>query len=605
LNEAPGSIRTVGSLLLVALAGVFGPPAAAIPIAKDGSPLVPIVVPEDPAPEEKNAAAELALYLGSAVGSPFRVIPENDPAACGAAIHVGPTEFAKSIGFDPARLGPEEWRIRTAEGRLVLAGGRPRGTLYAVSRFLEDEVGVRWWTPSEESVPGRPGLRTGPLDRSGSPAFAYRDFHGLDGPPIFRLHLRLNGSETGLASEWGGRIAFGMHGVHTFDILVPPEAFFDSHPEFFAEREGFRVAERSQLCLSEESLAPFLAERLLEIVRDSGARAERLGHPAPRFYDVSANDWGGKCECARCRAGAERAGSDAGPLLALVNRVAAIVRGEAPEIDVTTLAYTWTFAPPRDIRAEEGVVVRVAGYGVRDQIRPVSDPGNARYRDALERWAAAAPGFWVWDYALPFHDRFALPFPNLRVFGPDLRAYRDLGASGIFVQFDPGLGGEMHDLKVWVLAKLAEDPDRDADALVREFLRGYFGPAARHLRNYVRLTERAADDTKAVIRADAQPADFRFLDVDFLQRASLLFDKAERSVRSDPVRARRVRHARAPLDWAVLAFGPAGTFDRTKVAARLRAAWTEIVKARVPQGQREESLAFVDEALERVRRARP
>ncbi len=483
MSRASRRVPGVRSLPLLAAVFALGAPALAIPIAKEGAPLVPIVVPDECAPEERNAAAELALYLGSAVGSAFRVIPESDPGARGAAIHVGPTAFAKSLGADPARLAPEEWRIRTAEGRLVLAGGRPRGTLYAVSRFLEDEVGVRWWTPSEESVPGRPGLRTGPLDEAGSPVFAYRDFHGLDGPPIFRLHLRLNGSETGLAPEWGGHIAFGMQGVHTFDVLVPPDRFFDSHPEFFAERSGFRVADRSQLCLTEESLAPFLAERVLEIAREARIRAERVGHPPPVLYDVSPNDWGGACECARCRAAVERTGSEAGPLLELVNRVAALVRREDPEIRVTTLAYTWTFDPPRETRAGEGVVVRVAGYGVRDQIRPASDPGNARYRGALERWAALAPGFWVWDYALSFHDRFALPFPNLRTFGPDLRTYRDLGVSGLFVQFDPGLGGELHDLKVWVLAKLAEDPDRDSNALVREFLRGYYGPAARHLRN--------------------------------------------------------------------------------------------------------------------------
>ncbi len=605
MKARPVRIRIVRSLVLAALALGIAAPGFAIPIAKDGRPLVPIVVPDEPAPEERNAAAELALYLGSAVGSEFRVIPESDPGARGAAIHVGPTAFAKSLGADPARLGPEEWRIRTAEGRLVLAGGRPRGTLYAVSRFLEDVVGVRWWSPSEESVPGRPGLRTGPLDRRGSPAFGYRDFHGLDGPPMFRLHLRLNGNETGLAPEWGGRIAFGMHGVHTFEILVPPGEFFDSHPEFFAERAGFRVAERSQLCMTEESLAPFLAQRILAIARESRTRAERSGHPPPRLYDVSPNDWGGRCECARCRAAVERTGSDAGVLLELVNRVASIVRGEMPEIDVTTLAYTWTFAPPRVSRAAEGVVVRVAGYGVRDQIRPASDPGNARYLRALDRWATVAPGFWVWDYALSFHDRFALPFPNLRTFGPDLRAYRDLGAAGLFVQFDAGLGGELHDLKVWVLAKLVEDPERDTDRLVREFLRGYYGPAARHIRTYVRLTERAADEAGAVIRADASPKDFRFLGIDYLERASTLFDKAERSVAADPVRTRRVRHARAPVDWAVLAFAPEGTFDRDRVEARLRMSWKEIVESRVPANLRAETLAAVDEGLRRVRRGRP
>ena len=36
--------------------------------------------------------------------------------------------------------------MRTKGNYLLLAGGRPRGTLYAVNRFLQEQCGVRWWT---------------------------------------------------------------------------------------------------------------------------------------------------------------------------------------------------------------------------------------------------------------------------------------------------------------------------------------------------------------------------------------------------------------------------------------------------------------------------
>ena len=46
-----------------------------------------------------------------------------------------------------------------SEGRdLILAGGRDRGTVYAVYSFLEDVVGCRWWTESASFIPRMPDL---------------------------------------------------------------------------------------------------------------------------------------------------------------------------------------------------------------------------------------------------------------------------------------------------------------------------------------------------------------------------------------------------------------------------------------------------------------
>jgi hypothetical protein len=234
---------------------------------------------------------------------------------------------------------------------------------------------------------------------------------------------------------------------------------------------------------------------------------------------------------------------------------------------------------------------------VRDQIHPAEDPANARYREALEGWARIAPDLWVWDYAVSFHDHYALPLPNLRTFAPDLRAYRDLGVDGLFVQFDFPLGGELHDLKVWVLAKLAEDPERDPAALVREFTNGFYGPAGRHVRRYLRLMEAAADEAGARIAADAEPEDFRWLDDETLGRAAEIFDKAERAARHDAVAVRRVREARAALDWAILRFASEGAFDRRAVAARLRTTWTGLAERRLAPGPRRPVLERIDEVL--------
>ena len=60
--------------------------------------------------------------------------------------------YRVSVAFEEG-LGGEEIRIRT-EKRLPSALGRPsRGVLYAVYQFLEDWMGVRWYSPELEVVP--------------------------------------------------------------------------------------------------------------------------------------------------------------------------------------------------------------------------------------------------------------------------------------------------------------------------------------------------------------------------------------------------------------------------------------------------------------------
>jgi hypothetical protein len=121
-------------------------PASAVTLAKDGQPAVAIVLASDPIPAEQTAVQELAAYLEKATGGKFTVIAESEAPERSPAIDVGPTVLAKRHGMDAAGWGPEQWAMRTVGDNLLLVGGRPRGTLYAVYRFLEDAVGVRWWS---------------------------------------------------------------------------------------------------------------------------------------------------------------------------------------------------------------------------------------------------------------------------------------------------------------------------------------------------------------------------------------------------------------------------------------------------------------------------
>jgi len=63
-------------------------------------------------------------------------------------------------GFSTEGLGADGIVIRSKGNDLILAGGRPRGTLYAVYTFLEDVVGCRWWSSKVSTIPKKTAINT-------------------------------------------------------------------------------------------------------------------------------------------------------------------------------------------------------------------------------------------------------------------------------------------------------------------------------------------------------------------------------------------------------------------------------------------------------------
>jgi hypothetical protein len=84
-----------------------------------------IVQSARPTEAEAFAADELAGFLRRVTGKESLRAAEPGFGG-GPAIYVGQTDFAARRGVDFARLDPEEWVIRSADGALILSGGRPR-----------------------------------------------------------------------------------------------------------------------------------------------------------------------------------------------------------------------------------------------------------------------------------------------------------------------------------------------------------------------------------------------------------------------------------------------------------------------------------------------
>ncbi len=519
--------------------------AGQVTLAREGRPTAIVVVAEDAIEPEQHAAAELASFLGEVTGGRFELVRATaaSPGHDGTArllVGEGAARLAEA-GFSVADLGQEGIILRTVGRDIILAGGRPRGTLYAVYSFLEDHVGCRWWSSKAATLPHQPTLAVGPLDVRYLPVFEFRDPYWFDAfDADWAVRNKSNGITTRLDDRRGGKMLPAGY-VHTFYTLIPPGKYFADHPEWFSEIDGQRRHEHAQLCLSNEDMRRELVKNLRETLRLN---------PAATFASVSQNDWHGDCRCARCVAVNEEEGSPAGLLLRFVNAVAGDIEEEFPHVAVSTLAYQYTRTPPRHTRPSPGVIVQLCSIECSFSV-PLVHERNQAFRDDLKNWSKICNRLYIWDYTTNF-KHYVLPHPNLRVLGPNVRFFAEHNVRGVFEQGAyQSYGSEMAELRAWVLAKLLWDPSRDAKALINEFLEGYYGPAGRPIGAYLELIHDAVEASGDYLGCFSN-ADAAFLSFPTLARGVALMDEAERAVGKDEALRLRVRVARLPLMYVFL-----------------------------------------------------
>lgn len=516
----------------------------AITLATDSNSACVIVIPDDAIPAELTASRELREHLQQITGASFAINPQNKVVGRGAQIHVGPTATARKLlsDLDWKTLGNDGIVIRTFPDVLVLAGGRPRGTLNAVYTFLEDYAGVRWWTSSESTVPTSRTLALPDINVVYTPKFRYRETFNLDPNrhPQFAARLKSNGQHNELSESLGGHYEI-LGWCHSAYNLLPPATYFAAHPEWYSFRGGKRDHNHGQLCWTNTEMLAELTKKSLDLIREK---------PGAGIISISQNDWHGACECEKCAALDKEEGSAAGSLLFGVNAVAREIGKQYPDFLVETLAYQYTRKPPRNIRPEKNVLIRLCSIEA-DFTHPLASASNKSFCDDLYAWKSIADNLFIWNYVTNFTN-YLIPHPNMLPLADDLRLFAENNVVGVFQQGDyhNALAGDFLPLRTWLIAHLLWDPSRDQETLRNEFMHGYYGAAAPYLSEYLELVNQPARDPG--FRMGCYNRETSFLTDAAIERATGLFDKAAKAVASDPALSGRVRRERLALDQVKL-----------------------------------------------------
>ena len=511
-----------------------------VTIAQNGTAEAVIVIAADAAEPERHAATELAGFLRQITGATFEI--QVPPAAGQSRLLVGPGAAKSAVAdFSTEGLGSDGIIIRTIGNDLILAGGRPRGTLYAVYTFLEEHIGCRWWSSKASTIPIKPTVEVGSLNVRYVPPLEYREtfwFDSFNGD--WAVRNKSNGNSERLDDKRGGKHKYEGF-VHTFFPLIPPKTYFEDHPEWFSEIKGKRSHERTQLCLTNEEMRSELIKNLRERLRNN---------PAATIASVSQNDWHGNCQCSKCAAIEKEEGSPAGLMLRFVNAVAEDIEEEFPNVAISTLAYQYTRKPPKITKPRPNVIVRLCSIECSFS-KPLADERNKKFRDDIVGWSKICNRLYIWDYTTNFRH-YILPHPNLRVLGPNVKFFVNHSVKGLFEQGAyTSSGAEMAELRAWVLAKLLWDPTLDGQELIDEFIAGYYGPAGPHIEDYLKITHDAVEASGDHLGCFSQHT-AKFLSFDTLSKGWERLKAAEAAVRDNPDLLFRVQVAQLPIMYTFI-----------------------------------------------------
>lgn len=492
-----------------------------------------IVIPSAPTPHELKASKVLQDYLLQISGTALPVI-RADKSKSDYEIVLGQNDRLDdlSIGINLNDLKQDGFLIKTENKRLIIAGGNKKGTLYGVYTFLEKYLGCRMYSPKVKIIPEQKRIELGKINDLQVPVIEYRTMsYEVSWDAEYVDWHKLSHDENGGRPDWG-------LWVHTFNMLVPPETYFKEHPEYYSEVDGKRIP--TQLCLTNSDVLEITIQNL---------RKEIARNPEAKYWSVSQNDNHNYCQCEKCHAVDEREGSPSGTIIQFTNKIAE----QFPDKIISTLAYQYGRKAPKTLRPNENVNIMLCSIEVpRD--KPIDqDESSVAFMHDVEDWGKISNDIIVWDYVIQFPNLIS-PFPNLHVLQPNLQFFAKHGVTAMFEQGNREVGGEFAELRTYMISKLMWDPDLDVDALMNDFLQGYYGEAWQAIRHYIDEMTVALKSSEVPLGIFGSPieASTSYLTPELLDRYEVLFDEAELIAKDSLELLERVRVARLPVSYSIL-----------------------------------------------------
>ena len=169
----------------------------------------------------------------------------------------------------------------------------------------------------------------------------------------------------------------------------------------------------------------------------------------------------------------------------------------------------------------------------------------------LLEWHRITSQLYIWEYCTDFGN-YLQPLPDLDEIPADIRLFSQSGVVGVYYEGDysSGGGGEMAELKSYLIGKLLWNPNQPAQPIIESYAKGVYGAGAPYILKWLDVEHYfARHGTPATIY---DPPTVGYLSADVLRQGAELFDAAEAATKGTPA-ADEVYRARLALEYVQLA----------------------------------------------------
>ncbi len=463
------------------------PPEISVPmkIVENGASDFFIVTEDTPDETILTAVSELQTYVEKISGASLKAVKESQYSLTDNAIIIGNTIFDDDIKDINTKTIKQDGFVLYSDGaHLFIYAENSRGALYGVYTFLEEYLGVRWFTPELEVVPETADIIIdAAIRRIVEPSFSIRRNDCIGTNDAHRARTKMNVSFWNEATEYGGALNYVLWDV-TLDKLVPDELITE-HPDYFATTaEGTKT--RDHVCLSN----PDVLNVAIQNARKAILECERDAN----YIHIGQKDNTNYCRCERCEALYEKYGSVSAPTILFTNAFADALDDEFPDFMFTFYAYNETDRPPTDmsLRCNKNVAPVLCGLHKACRSHPLTEcgaqDGNETFynlfgdneptiSEDFKNWVKIADTTYIYDYTINFINT-AQFFSNFEYMQSTMKYMHDIGITGYIYNCGDTHIAAFNELRNYLLCKIQWDVNCDVEYHMMDFLKAYYGEEA-------------------------------------------------------------------------------------------------------------------------------
>lgn len=448
-----------------------------------------ILIPASPTKQQSYAAEKLSEKLSEVLSCTVPVVS----SASDKFIAIDSTD-----GEDVSSVKENGYIIK-ADKNIYINGTGKRGALYGSYRFLEEYCGLKAYTKDIVILPK--------TDKISVPSDAYIKYEPFfeytitDWKSVSDMEYGITNGLSGgkyqeLNEKSGGAVSYLGAFCHTLTRqFCSAQKYFDTHPEYFAYRDGKRI--KDQLCLTNPGTLEVIKGEVMELLKNGHDPEATL-----QMISLTQADNYNYCTCENCEKFAHEHGDAQSAIMVnFVNQIADMVKDAGYEnVAIDTFAYQYTRKAPTGIVPRDNVIIRFctieACYAC-----PLDDPDcprNIPMNNDINDWSKICKRIYIWGYTTNYSHTCCV-FPDFHVIQRNIQFYYEHNVRGVYEEGNHYIDTcdvEFGELRLYMISRCLQNPYCDIDEVMNGFLEAYYGPGGKYIRTAIDEFSKCAGDKK-------------------------------------------------------------------------------------------------------------